>query len=237
MKIIYLSMGEKRLVNHLLENNIEISSIIEPKKKKNKNRTIKQIIKNILKLFLSKYKTLEDIASKNNIKYFSFTKKEYKYFHDFIKKEEPDLVIVYSMPFLIKEDTLNLAKIGFVNIHPSYLPEFRGPDPWIYQFLRKDNKFGYTIHFIDKGEDTGDIIFQEKFDIDYEMQFSELVDLFLKRASKNIINIINDIKIGKDINRIKQPKVINSLRAKRTNLNYKGKLKDIIENYRRKNIE
>lgn len=52
-----------------------------------------------------------------------------------------------------------------INIHPAYLPEFPGKDGIGDAFKAGATKTGVTIHYVDSGVDTGEIIYQERVDI------------------------------------------------------------------------
>lgn len=55
---------------------------------------------------------------------------------------------------------LNLPRHGFLNLHPSLLPAYRGPAPLFWSFQRGETETGVTVHFMDEGLDSGDIALQ-----------------------------------------------------------------------------
>jgi len=85
---------------------------------------------------------------------------------NYLNKLNPDLIISYNYKFIIKKDIID--KYSIVNLHISYLPYNRGANPNIWSFLDNTPK-GVTIHFIDEGIDTGDIIAQKKVVLDKNM--------------------------------------------------------------------
>jgi methionyl-tRNA formyltransferase len=74
---------------------------------------------------------------------------------------EPDLIIVACFPYLFPPALLQLPRHGSLNLHPSLLPAFRGPTP-LFWIARQDERraAGVTLHFLDEGLDTGDIVAQ-----------------------------------------------------------------------------
>lgn len=78
-----------------------------------------------------------------------------------IRTFRPDIACVACFPYLIPKEILSLPKNGFLNIHPSLLPEYRGPEPlfWIFRNGDQENA-GVTLHWMDEGLDTGDILSQ-----------------------------------------------------------------------------
>ena len=73
---------------------------------------------------------------------------------------EPDLVCVACFPCLLPRRWLDLPHHGCLNLHPSLLPAYRGPAPLFWQFRAGEERTGVTLHFMDEGADTGDIVFQ-----------------------------------------------------------------------------
>ena len=71
-----------------------------------------------------------------------------------------DLVVSYSYRYIIRPYILNDYKGRIINLHISYLPYNRGADPNIWSFIL-DTPKGVTIHHMDEGLDTGDIIAQK----------------------------------------------------------------------------
>ena len=71
-----------------------------------------------------------------------------------------DVAAVYSMSQLLPADVLDLFPRGVINAHPSKLPAYRGPNPYFWTFYDGCSETALTIHYLDSGEDTGDIILQ-----------------------------------------------------------------------------
>ena len=125
------------------------------------------------------------------------------------KLREVDLSLVYAFGFkrLIPLDLLRAPKIqfdigggntsGFVNIHPSLLPLYRGASPIAYPILMGENKTGVTLFVMDEKMDHGPIISQEEMPItltdvrtDMEKKLSDLGFEMLKQflISTNLTN-------------------------------------------------
>ncbi|MCA9396884.1 MAG: hypothetical protein KC649_06910 [Candidatus Omnitrophica bacterium] len=82
-----------------------------------------------------------------------------------LKSMKPDVVLSAYYRGIFPPELVSLPKIGCFNIHPSLLPEFRGPTPTAWAMLNQKKEFGITLHKIDKGIDTGDILTQKKYPI------------------------------------------------------------------------
>ncbi len=96
-----------------------------------------------------------------------------------------DLIILSWWPYIIKEDLINIPRMGCLNFHPSLLPDNRGKDPNFWA-LKDDTPFGVTIHCVTTGIDDGDIVFQKPIEKTwedtgqslYEKSVAEMVALF-----------------------------------------------------------
>lgn len=75
--------------------------------------------------------------------------------------EKADFLVSYGYRHILKADVLNKFDKRAINIHISLLPWNRGADPNLWSFLENTPK-GVTIHFLDSGIDTGNIVVQEE---------------------------------------------------------------------------
>ena len=105
-----------------------------------------------------------------------------------VLEKQIDVLVSYNYRSIIRSDVLSLPSLLAVNLHTSLLPFNRGAHPILWSIL-EETPLGITIHQIDKGLDTGPIIFQKPLktpDIKmslrqiYENVNQELVDLFCK---------------------------------------------------------
>lgn len=80
-------------------------------------------------------------------------------------KFNPDIMIVASWSEKIEKKTFDIPKIATINIHPSLLPKYRGPNPYVQVIKNREKKSGVTIHLMDEGLDTGAILDQREVEI------------------------------------------------------------------------
>jgi methionyl-tRNA formyltransferase len=78
---------------------------------------------------------------------------------------KPDICFSIYYRYIFKTKYLDVPPMGFVNLHPSLLPKYRGPVPTLWALLKGDKKTGITLHYINSGVDTGDIIKSKDFPI------------------------------------------------------------------------
>jgi methionyl-tRNA formyltransferase len=74
-----------------------------------------------------------------------------------------EFLVSYGYRHIISEEVLNRFPRRAINLHISYLPWNRGADPNLWSFL-EDSPKGVTIHYLDEGLDTGDILIQKKIE-------------------------------------------------------------------------
>lgn len=77
-----------------------------------------------------------------------------------IRGAAPDLIAVACFPWLIPESIRSITRFGCLNLHPSLLPRWRGPEPLLWTLLSGDAVTGATIHLMDDGFDSGPILAQ-----------------------------------------------------------------------------
>jgi len=134
------------------------------------------------------YDSVSEFCLKNNIPVVLNGKANIKDIFD----HHPDMIVSAYYRKILKSDVFQIPSLGTVNIHPSLLPEYRGPIPTVWAILQGKKKTGVTLHYIDKGVDTGDIIFQEEILISNDDTGYSLcrkcmdsgVDLFKKMIDK-----------------------------------------------------
>lgn len=114
------------------------------------------------------------------------------------------LVFAYGFKSLIPQEILGCTKIkfgntssGFINIHPSLLPKYRGASPIAYPLILGDTETGVSLFIMDERMDHGPIIVQDKIDInptekrpDLEKKLTELsFQMFKKLINSLDINV------------------------------------------------
>jgi len=98
---------------------------------------------------------------------------------DLIKTLNPEIVITIAYGQIIPEDLLNLPKYGWINVHFSSLPRWRGAAPVQWAILSSDTESGVTVFKLDKGMDTGPVYLTKTVSIKPD----ETTELLLTRLS------------------------------------------------------
>ncbi len=114
---------------------------------------------------------------------------------EWLRKRKPTLFLIATYNHIFKKTLLQLPQKGTINFHPSLLPHYRGPNPLFWMYKNFDDEAGISIHFVDPGIDTGDIIYQAKIPLtegmrgcDLNKQLALLGAPFLVKAAQDVLN-------------------------------------------------
>lgn len=83
-----------------------------------------------------------------------------------IRELNVDMAVVCSFNYKIPKELLSAVKDGFINLHPSLLPAYRGANPYSRVIMNNEKETGVTIHHMSEEFDKGDIILQIKCPIE-----------------------------------------------------------------------
>jgi methionyl-tRNA formyltransferase len=118
--------------------------------------------------------------------------------YEWVKNLAPDLLVLVFVTNFVPKDMIDLAPLGGINYHPSLLPKYRGGSAIAWAILSGEKETGVTIHYIDEGVDTGNIILQEAVPIDPDdttvtLYFNKLYPLGVKLI-KEAVRLIREKK-------------------------------------------
>jgi methionyl-tRNA formyltransferase len=92
-----------------------------------------------------------------------------------LKALNADVAVVVAYGRILKPDVLSVTKHGFLNVHFSLLPLYRGAAPVQWSLVRGETETGVTLFWLDEGMDTGPILLQKKTKIGPEENAQELL--------------------------------------------------------------
>lgn len=81
----------------------------------------------------------------------------------FISKLQPDLIISAYFNQIIKPPIIAIPKQGILNVHPGWLPVYRGAMAYFWVLKKGDESAGVSVHWIDEGIDTGSLVARRSF--------------------------------------------------------------------------
>ena len=173
------------ILKSLYQNGYQVSVVYtQPPQKSQRGQKInKSLIQSLSETLNIEFRT--PLSLKNN-------REEYEY----LKKLDADLGIVVAYGQIIPNEILNLTKKGFINIHASLLPKWRGAAPIQRSIINLDKQTGITIMKINNKLDSGPICNSYKIDIsnneNAEIISNKLSLLGAEKILDNIDNILDD---------------------------------------------
>ncbi|MFA5392267.1 MAG: methionyl-tRNA formyltransferase [Candidatus Paceibacterota bacterium] len=181
MKYIFFGSSEfaKIVLEKLLQNKLKpVLVITKPSKPKGR----KQILSPSL---------IQILAEQEKIPCLMPTNLDDKDFIQTIKNIQPDFILLTAYGKIISSTLLKLPSKGFLNLHPSLLPRYRGATPIQSTILAGDKETGVTLFKMDEQIDHGPIIANSKLLItNYQITYSELSKKLANLGAKLIIEIL-----------------------------------------------
>lgn len=113
-----------------------------------------------------------------------------------LRSYEADIFVVVAFGQILSEEILQMPKYGCVNIHASLLPKYRGAGPIQWAIIDGEKETGITIQQMDKGVDTGDILFQSVVPIDAKETGESLFEKLAKAGAALIVEALPKIEAG-----------------------------------------
>ena len=170
------------ILKSLYQNGYPISVVYTqpPQKSQRGQRVNKSPIQGISETLNLEFR--RPVSLKNN-------KEEYEY----LKELNADIAIVVAYGQIIPKEILTLTKKGFINIHASLLPKWRGPAPIQRSIMNLDKQTGISIMKINEKLDTGPVCNSYKLDITDNDNAEILSDKLSALAAEKIIDNIDDI--------------------------------------------
>src|SRR5580693_4123172 len=84
---------------------------------------------------------------------------------DLLQKLSPDCIVIIAYGQIIPARLLTIPKLGWINLHASLLPKYRGAAPINWAIVNGETKTGVTTMRIDAGMDTGEVLLQNEMEI------------------------------------------------------------------------
>ena len=170
------------ILKSLYQNGYPISNVYTqpPQKSQRGQRINKSPIQGIAETLNLDFKTPKSLKD-NNEEYESF------------KKIEADLVVVVAYGQIIPKEFLSLSKKGFINIHASILPRWRGAAPIQRSIMNLDKETGVSIMKIAEKLDTGPVCNTYKINLENNLNAQDIGEKLSLLAAEKILDNIDDI--------------------------------------------
>lgn len=149
-----------------------------------------------------------------------------------IKRLKPDIILSICFGYILELEIIRIPPLGVINLHTAYLPYNRGANPNVWSIV-DETPAGVTLHYINPGIDTGDIVAQKQVPVNWLGTGKTLYEKLEEEAFELFQQTWPDIKSG----RIKRKKqrgkgsfhhVKDLEKIDRINLSKKYKAKDLL---------
>ena len=170
------------ILKSLYQNGYPISHVYtQPPQRSQRGQKInKSPIQGIAETLNLEFRTPESLKDNNE---------EFEYF----KKIDADLAIVVAYGQLIPKKFLDLTKKGFINIHASLLPKWRGAAPIQRSIINLDKETGISVMKIAEELDTGPVCNTYKIDLEDNLNANDVADKLSQLAAEKVLDNIDDI--------------------------------------------
>lgn len=107
---------------------------------------------------------------------------------------QPDCLAIVAFGLILTPEVLAVPRYGAVNLHASLLPRHRGPSPIHQTLLEGDTLTGVTTFFLDRGVDTGPILFQKETPVHLDDDFDSLNERLCRLGCLCLVETLNRIR-------------------------------------------
>lgn len=139
---------------------------------------------------------LRDIATQSDLAFITHPKINSDDFVLKIKDYVCDLFVSMSFNQIFRERLINLPRLKTINCHAGKLPFYRGRNILNWALINDEKEFGITVHYVDDGIDTGDIILQRCYPIDDGDTYATLLERAYDGCADNLYEAIKAIQVN-----------------------------------------
>lgn len=107
-----------------------------------------------------------------------------------------DILVSMSFNQILRANIIAAAPLGFINCHAGALPFYRGRNPLNWALINGETEFGVTVHYVDEGIDTGDIILQHQVAIAPDDTYAALLEKAHGACAETLLQALLDISMG-----------------------------------------
>ena len=153
----------------------------------------------------SMYFDFKDFVLSRRLNYIEYDELDEPQLIQTIQRLDVDAAVVCSFNYKIPKVLLNSVKDGFINVHPSLLPKYRGGNPYSRVIMNGESETGVTIHYMDESFDTGDIIAQKPYHIHSKATMGTIFNELNVLGIELLLQVLQAYEV-QELPRIPQPK-------------------------------
>ena len=150
--------------------------------------------------------SIHELAIRHDIEILSYHGND---FEMILSDYQVDIIVVSCFSKILPASIFSLPGYGSINIHPSLLPAFRGPEPLFWQYRAGAKVFGITLHRLSKKIDAGDIVAKEKIDLADGISVDVAKQELGKMAAELLIETLHQFEQG-NLQPVKQDETLSS---------------------------
>lgn len=136
-------------------------------------------------------------AAQNRLDFITHPRINSEEFLEWMKKYDCDLFVSMSFNQIFRSALINLPILRTINCHAGKLPFYRGRNILNWVLINDEREFGITVHYVDEGIDTGDIILQRCYPISDEDNYATLLECAYHGCANILYDSIKDLQGGK----------------------------------------
>lgn len=140
---------------------------------------------------------LEELSKQNDIDFLVSKNVNSKEFLEKIDSYKCDILVSMSFNQIFKNEIINLTPQKLINCHAGKLPFYRGRNVLNWVLINDELEFGITVHYVDRGIDTGDIIKQRTYEISDNDDYGTLLHRAYSGCAEVLYDSLKDIKNNK----------------------------------------
>ena len=111
-----------------------------------------------------------------------------------LERIEPDLLLLACLPHVVGRATRRTARLGALNLHPSALPRFRGPNPVFWQLRAGIARAGVTVHVATGTVDAGPIVVQRSIEVRPGIGAGALTEALVRCGIRALVEVLPGIE-------------------------------------------
>ncbi|MCM8527035.1 MAG: hypothetical protein NE327_11000 [Lentisphaeraceae bacterium] len=123
---------------------------------------------------------------------------------EFLRSQNPELIISAYFPQILKTEALSVPSKGILNLHPGYLPAYKGAMAYFWAAKNNAGRAGVSIHWMDEGIDTGPLLARKLFRISKKTSQDKVL-IYTALIGSSLLK-----RIGRQLMKGKEPKTIDT---------------------------
>jgi methionyl-tRNA formyltransferase len=139
---------------------------------------------------------LLELARKNGIETHTLRNVNSEQSLELLQALKADLFVSMSFNQIFKSEIIQLPSLGIINCHAGKLPYYRGRNTLNWALINDEREFGITVHQVDTGIDTGNILVQKTYPIHETDDYGSLLRIAHMECAPLLVGAIGQIRLG-----------------------------------------